>query len=198
MAKSRIADSIARVKQQTGLASYAHQRINGLSRGYRQRLGIAHAIIHQPALVVLDEPTAGLDPRQIEEIHALIRALGEHAAVLLSTHLLAEVRAVCHRVVIIHEGAIAHQAALDDEPLRMRVSLRQALNRQQLLDIEGIDRVEEAADNTWLIDVSKHQATAMQTLQRIALEKQWELLSLAPASDALERMFFRITQAHTP
>ncbi len=111
--KAHITDSVERVKQQTGLESRGRQRIAGLSRGYQQRLGIAQAIIHQPTVVVLDEPTNGLDPRQIEEIRTLIAALSGHAAVLLSTHLLAEVYAVCNRVLIIHKGVIAYQSTLD-------------------------------------------------------------------------------------
>ena len=112
--KTKIPPSIERVKAQTGLEDRAKQRISGLSRGYQQRLGIAQAIIHQPSVVVLDEPTSGLDPRQIESIRTLIKSLSENAAVLLSTHLLAEVQTVCNRVVIIHEGEIVQRGEVDD------------------------------------------------------------------------------------
>ena len=112
--KSQLNGRIAGVKQQTGLADRSTARISSLSRGYRQRLGIAQAIIHQPSIVILDEPTSGLDPVQIEEIRQLIRSLASDSAVLLSTHLLAEARAVCDRVIIIHDGRIVHESSVDD------------------------------------------------------------------------------------
>jgi len=131
--RARVADSIRRVKMQTGLESHGERRIAGLSRGYRQRLGIAQAIVHQPDVIVLDEPTTGLDPRQNEEIRALITTLSESAAVLLSTHLLAEVRAVCNRVAIIHAGEIAHQSAIGDLGHdTVRIAFRKPVDRSRL------------------------------------------------------------------
>ncbi len=114
MSAAEIPRGVAQVRNRTGLEVRGSQRISGLSRGYRQRLGVAQAIIHRPALLVLDEPTSGLDPRQIEEIRTLIRAQAQTSAVIFSTHLLSEARALCDRVVVIHEGEIAHQSAVDD------------------------------------------------------------------------------------
>ncbi len=189
--RSRIADSIRRVKQQTGLESHGERRIAGLSRGYRQRLGIAQAIVHQPSVVVLDEPTTGLDPRQNEEIRALITSLSESAAVLLSTHLLAEVRAVCNRVAIIHAGEIAHQSAIGDLGHNtVRVAFREPIERGRLDALTGVSAVAGESDNVWLID-----AASTDTVQSAALEQGWGLVSLSPVDDALEHTFFRITGA---
>ncbi len=189
--RAHIADSIQRVKIQTGLESHGAKRIAGLSRGYRQRLGIAQAIVHQPPLIVLDEPTTGLDPRQIEEIRALITALSKHAAVLLSTHLLAEVRAVCNRVAIIHAGEIAHQSAIADLGHgRVRVAFREPVDRGQLCALEGVSSVARESDNVWLIDAASTDA-----IQHAALEQGWGLVSLSPVDDALEHTFFRIAGA---
>ena len=104
MRPDAIAAACARVVDATDLGEQANTRCGALSRGFRQRVGIAQAIVHQPALVVLDEPTSGLDPRQIEDIRALVRALAADASVLLSSHNLTEVCAVCSRSVIIHHG----------------------------------------------------------------------------------------------
>ncbi|MEM7207823.1 MAG: ABC transporter ATP-binding protein [Pseudomonadota bacterium] len=100
-------------KSKTGLLDCGSKRVSALSRGFRQRLGIAQTVVHQPAAIVLDEPTSGLDPRQIEEIRELIRSLAEDAAVLLSTHQLADVHAVCNRVAVMHNGKLAYDAAVD-------------------------------------------------------------------------------------
>ncbi|MEM7292005.1 MAG: ABC transporter ATP-binding protein [Pseudomonadota bacterium] len=108
-----VASAVQLSCQRTGLGDYSEQRCEGLSRGYRQRLGIAQAIVHSPRVVILDEPTPGLDPRQIEEIRELIRALRASATVLLSTHLLAEVHAVCDNVIVLHDGRVVHSGPVD-------------------------------------------------------------------------------------
>ncbi|MVP01605.1 ABC transporter ATP-binding protein [Paenibacillus lutrae] len=103
---------IGEIMEKLGLGGREHQIIRSLSKGYKQRLGLAQAIVHQPDLLVLDEPTSGLDPKQIIEIRRLIRELGENHTVLLSTHILPEVNALCNRVLIINQG----QIVLDEKP----------------------------------------------------------------------------------
>lgn len=100
--KARIAEVIA----STGLAPEQHKKIKALSKGYRQRVGLALAILHDPGVLILDEPTAGLDPNQLQDIRSLIRSLGQNKTILLSTHIMQEVEAVCDDVVIIHRGEI--------------------------------------------------------------------------------------------
>ena len=100
---------IARAVESCGLSGVRFQRIDTLSKGYRQRLGLAQAILHDPPILILDEPTTGLDPNQIIEIRKLIKKLGERKTVILSTHILQEVEAVCSRVLILNEGSIAAQ-----------------------------------------------------------------------------------------
>lgn len=109
--KRRIGD----VMEKLGLQGREHQVIRGLSKGYKQRLGLAQAIVHQPDLLILDEPTSGLDPKQIIEIRQLIRELGENHTVLLSTHILPEINAICNRVLIINQGSVV----LDEHPDRL-------------------------------------------------------------------------------
>lgn len=104
--KQNLAAAISNIKQRCGLEQVGNRLIGNLSKGYQQRTGIAQAIIHSPAVVVLDEPTAGLDPNQIVEIRELIRELGQDHSVILSTHILPEVQSVCDRVVIINQGKL--------------------------------------------------------------------------------------------
>jgi ABC-2 type transport system ATP-binding protein len=103
---------ITHVIEQTGLGLMQHKKIGSLSKGYKQRLGIAAAIIHQPKLVLLDEPTTGLDPNQLIEIRALIQTLSKDSLILFSTHILQEVTAICDRVLVLHQGKL-----VADEPI---------------------------------------------------------------------------------
>lgn len=108
--------AIATVLQKTGLHTEQHKKIKELSKGYKQRVGLACAIVHNPKVLILDEPTTGLDPNQIIEIRQLIRELGHDKTVLLSTHLMQEVEAICEEIIIIHQGQIKTQFQLDDKP----------------------------------------------------------------------------------
>ncbi len=94
------------VIEQTGLASEAHKKIGALSKGYRQRVGLAHALLHEPQVLILDEPTTGLDPNQIVEIRSLIRSIGTDRTVLFSTHIMQEVEQLCDRVIVLNKGTI--------------------------------------------------------------------------------------------
>ncbi len=106
------AEAISAVIEQTGLQSMQNKKIAALSKGYKQRLGIAAAIIHKPKLILLDEPTAGLDPNQLIEIRALIQSLSKDTMILFSTHILQEVTAICDRVLVLHQGKL-----VADEPI---------------------------------------------------------------------------------
>lgn len=129
---------IEKVILQTGLASEAHKKIHELSKGYRQRVGLANALLHDPQVLILDEPTTGLDPNQLVEIRALIKGLGgkeNGKTILLSTHIMQEVEAMCDRVIIINEGSIV----LDKKLKELTES------KQQIIEVEFDYRVEEVA-----------------------------------------------------
>jgi ABC-2 type transport system ATP-binding protein len=108
MKPADVSAALAQTKQRCGLESVGKKIIGTLSKGYQQRVGIAQAIIHQPDVIVLDEPTVGLDPAQIREVRTLIRELGDAHSVLLSTHLLGEIESICDRVGILHNGALVY------------------------------------------------------------------------------------------
>jgi ABC-2 type transport system ATP-binding protein len=103
---AKLGEALAQAKQRCGLQDVGHKIAGTLSKGYQQRVGIAQAIIHHPAVVVLDEPTVGLDPAQIRDIRALIRELGDSSSVILSTHLLNEAESLCDRVIILQQGRV--------------------------------------------------------------------------------------------
>lgn len=132
--KARIAEVIA----QTGLTSESHKKIGQLSKGYRQRVGLAAALLHDPDVLILDEPTTGLDPNQLVEIRKLIREIGKEKTILLSTHIMKEVEAVCDRVIIINKGELVADQKLDE--------LREA--EEQIIEVEFDYRVEEVLLNT--------------------------------------------------
>ncbi len=111
-----ILSAVEKTRSLCGLEEVGHRLIKNLSKGYQQRVGIAQAIIHQPDVIILDEPTVGLDPVQIIEIRKLIRTLGDDHSVILSTHILPEVQAVCDRVMIIREGRVLHDSPLSEFP----------------------------------------------------------------------------------
>jgi ABC-2 type transport system ATP-binding protein len=127
--KSKIND----VVEQTGLSPEAHKKIGQLSKGYRQRVGLAAALLHDPEVLILDEPTTGLDPNQLIEIRKLIREIGKEKTILLSTHIMKEVEAVCDRVIIINKGELVADKKLEE--------LREA--EEQIIEVEFDYRVEE-------------------------------------------------------
>ena len=140
-------------KQRCGLTETGSRLIQNLSKGYKQRVGIAQAIIHSPAVIILDEPTAGLDPIQIREIRELMRELATDHSVILSTHILSEVQSLCDRVLIINQGSIVLDQPLaqlqnqDHKPRYIDIGLRQAPALEELLAIDGVTSVESLGDS---------------------------------------------------
>ncbi len=127
-------DRIETVIEQTGLTPEAHKKIGQLSKGYRQRVGLAAALLHDPEVLILDEPTTGLDPNQLLEIRKLIKEIGKQKTILLSTHIMKEVEAVCDRVIIINKGVVVADKKLEE--LRSE--------EEQIIEVEFDYRVEEA------------------------------------------------------
>lgn len=164
----------------TGLTRVAGRLIGHLSRGYQQRVGLAQAIVHQPQVLVLDEPTVGLDPRQIHEIRALIRDLGRERTVILSSHILPEVQALCHRVLIMDHGRVL----AEDTPGRLAEALRG--NRRYRVEVQGAP---EAA------------ATVLQGVPGVlgvTPEGGGFLLETAPDTDVRPHLFFALAAAGLP
>jgi ABC-2 type transport system ATP-binding protein len=185
--------ALARAKDRCGLGAVGARLIGSLSKGYQQRLGIAQAIIHSPAVVILDEPTVGLDPIQIREIRDLIRELRSDHGVLLSTHILPEVQAVCDRVILINGGRIVLDSALGALPTGAggwRVRLRRPPPFETLQSVTGVQRVEMMGAQCFLLSGSGFDPEAF---VRRCVEADWGLLELAPQDRSLEEVFLRVT-----
>jgi ABC-2 type transport system ATP-binding protein len=196
--KARRRGAIGRAKERCGLDDVGRKLIGTLSKGYQQRVGIAQAIAHEPDVVILDEPTVGLDPNQIREIRALIRELGGSHSVILSTHILAEVEAICDRVQIMHHGTVVYAdtiAALKafHSGRTVLVGLRRPPSDAELAALPGVAAVERVSDRLYRLQLSADRDPTEQLVAR-AVEKNWGLCQLTPAQTSLEDVFVNLTR----
>jgi ABC-2 type transport system ATP-binding protein len=181
-----------------GLQSVTKKLIGTLSKGYQQRVGIAQAIVHRPDVVILDEPTVGLDPNQIREIRNLIRELGRDRSVILSTHILPEVESVCDRVQILHHGTTVFNdtiAALNQFQggRTVLLGLKQPPPAGELAAIPGVDRVDPAGDGVFRVTFADG-SDPTDELVRHAVERAWGLRQLTPGQASLEDVFGSLTR----
>jgi ABC-2 type transport system ATP-binding protein len=195
---ARRRDAIARTKARCGLATEGARVIGTLSKGYQQRVGIAQAILHDPDVVVLDEPTVGLDPNQIREIRTLIRALAAERSVILSTHILPEVEAVCDRVQILSDGRVVWADTID--ALRSTragdawsVVVHEGVRADDLGAIAGVIEVHAVAIGRWRVRLADPTG-AVDALVDAAARGGWRLRELAPATTSLEDLFVELTR----
>lgn len=185
-----------------GLNEEKHKKIGELSKGYRQRVGLAQAMIHDPAILILDEPTTGLDPNQRVEIRDLIRRLGVHKSVILSTHILPEVEATCDRILIINRGKIVANGT--PESLRSHTSGKNFI----LVDIEGANRetikdallalpnvtgIGSSADHKLLEVECDNTDQAARAIYKLCVSREWMLLQMSPVEVRLEDIFRNVT-----
>ncbi len=199
--KTDLPAALARAKARCGLDAVGGRLIRNLSKGYRQRLGIAQAIVHAPAVVILDEPTSGLDPKQIVEIRALINELGAAHSVILSTHILQEVKSVCDRVLIIHQGRLVLDKALDQleqgGQRHLSIALRQAPAVEELAQIAGVDQVTQLDEGRFRIEYAAGEDMPA-ILAALAAQKAWGMYELRPETDDLESLFMQLTRKTAP
>ena len=190
--------AVDRAKERCGLTEVGRKLIGTLSKGFQQRVGIAQAIAHEPDVVVLDEPTIGLDPNQIRDIRTLVRELGGAHSVILSTHILPEVEAICDRVQIMHHGSVVYSdtiAALKalNSGRTIIVGLRRAPAEGELAAIPGVVAVESAGDQLYRLQLADEGDPTEQIVAR-SVEKSWGLYQLAPAQTSLEDVFVQLTR----
>jgi len=191
--RAEVAASIKAAKGRCGLETVGRKLIRKLSKGYGQRVGIAQAILHRPRLIVLDEPTVGLDPVQIREIRDLIRELGRESGVLLSSHLLPEVQSVCSRVSILHRGRLVHEAAVQsDEERGLFIALDQPPERAILDALPGVAEAEALGAGRFLLQ--PQPGTSPTEIARVAVESGWGLRELTPQRHDLERVFVELSR----
>ncbi|MEO9256884.1 MAG: gliding motility-associated ABC transporter ATP-binding subunit GldA [Crocinitomicaceae bacterium] len=197
--KSRVAEMI----QLVGLEREQHKKIGALSKGYRQRVGLAQAIIHDPEVLILDEPTNGLDPNQLVEIRQLIKKIGETKTVMLSTHIMQEVEAICDRVIIINQGKIVAddktkelQANHKTQVVIVEFDESSPVSKSELSKIPGLNKVMTLEDkNTWLLEGTYAEEDLRKTVSRYASKKDWLVINLKTEEKSLEQVFKELTKS---
>lgn len=188
--------AVVRAIQRTGLKDRATQMIRTLSRGYRQRLGVAQAILHERQIVILDEPTNGLDPTQILEMRSLIKDLAKQSTILISTHILQEVQAVCERVLILRAGRLALDSRIEDLEQNQRLLIVVSADGKSVLGgIPGVERITQRATNDslvhYVVDVSRDCASDIaQAIHAAGLK----LHLLQPERQTLESVFAAVNE----
>lgn len=193
-ARSRINEMI----EVTGLISEVKKKIGELSKGYRQRVGLAQAMLHDPQVLILDEPTAGLDPNQLIEIRALIKSLGKEKTVILSTHIMQEAEAICDRVIIMNRGRLV----ADDTPgnlqqrargyAAVKVEFKENVTLESLTKIKGVQSVQR--DKSFWLLYPEGKDDLREEISRFAKENNLTLLSLQKELSSLEEVFKSLTR----
>lgn len=183
--------------ERTGLLLEANKEIGQLSKGYRQRVGIAAAILHDPEVLILDEPTTGLDPNQILEIRSLIRQLGKEKTVLFSSHILQEVEAICDHVIIIHKGNIVANDAISaikslQDHQYITVQFSGSVSSEALMSLPGIQEVESNKQGGWILK-SAESVDISKELMSFALQHNLNIVSLQAQTRQLEDVFKQLT-----
>ena len=193
--KKRIGEMI----ELTGLGDEQHKKIRSLSKGYRQRVGLAQALIHDPSILILDEPTTGLDPNQLEEIRSLIREISREKTVILSSHIMQEVEAVCNRVIIINKGKIVADggiAEIKSGSLRSRQIVQaEFLKTPEQKLLLGIEGVKNAVQNgkIWELEADGNKDIRSAVFE-FAVKNNLTLLTLQEKQQNLESVFHQLTQ----
>jgi ABC-2 type transport system ATP-binding protein len=182
-----------------GLELEQNKQIGMLSKGYRQRVGLAQAIIHDPEVLILDEPTSGLDPNQLIEIRELIKEIGKSKTVMLSTHIMQEVKAICDRVIIIKRGHIVADDSTDnlqheDNTQVVYVEFDKEISKNQLNKIVGVSKIQNLeVQNTWLIESSSAE-DLRKSIAAFAQKNELLILTLRKEEKTLEEVFKELTK----
>jgi ABC-2 type transport system ATP-binding protein len=186
-----------KVVEQCGLGDVQNKKIGLLSKGYRQRIGLAQALIHDPAVLILDEPTTGLDPNQLVEIRSLIRELSPEKAVILSTHIMQEVEALCDRVMIINQGKLCVEATLQELAAQGEdqfiLTFKEIVPLAALEKIQGVRRVQALGQHQYKLYVNPAKGMH-ENLFRFAQEENLTLQRLEQKKSTLEERFQQLTQ----
>jgi ABC-2 type transport system ATP-binding protein len=202
--RSRVKQRVDAVAERTAVTDVLHKIVGHLSKGYRQRVGLAAALIHEPEVLVLDEPTAGLDPKQIIETRKLIQSLAGDHTIILSTHILPEASNTCSRIMIINRGKLVAEDTPENltarlqgfETMKLLVEGPQDQMEAALLRVDGVNRVQQISAQNGRVELSVETAPghdARKELARVVVESGWGLLELRPMGMSLEDIFLKLT-----
>jgi ABC-2 type transport system ATP-binding protein len=189
-------DRINEIIKTVGLDIEQNKKIGELSKGYKQRVGLAQALIHDPEVLILDEPTTGLDPIQLEEIRNLIKKIGKEKTVMLSTHIMQEVEAICDRVIIINKGKIVADDTTKDlqkvnDNITVFVEFDKIINIEDLLSIDGVINCHQKNETSWYLEI-QHEATRNKIF-KYAVENDITVLTIQKESVKMEDIFKKYT-----
>ncbi|WP_418991082.1 ABC transporter ATP-binding protein [Alistipes sp.] len=201
MDPARIPAAVDLALEKCAITEYAKRLIKNLSGGYQQRVGIAQAIVHNPTFVVMDEPTNGLDPNQIVEIRNLIREIAEYHSVLLSTHILSEVQAICHQIKMIEHGELVFSGTMDEfdnyiEPTSFIVEFGTAPDTETLRGIAPVKSVERLDDHRVRIRFGKDLGVTREYIRQSVL-REWDLREISVERSTLDEVFAQLSGKRT-
>lgn len=193
-------EQVLKMVKLTGLKTEQHKKIGALSKGYRQRVGLAQALIHDPAVLILDEPTTGLDPNQLEEIRQLIRTISVNKTVMVSTHIMQEVEAICSRVIIINKGILVADGSIDQlkggqfaQKQTVLVEFDKSPDLEAIRKIKGLRKIEPINSTTFIAE-SDSSIDLRPALFHFAVNNQLVLFSLKEQQQSLENVFLDLTK----
>jgi len=198
--RGRLRKAVAQMVELCGLGLEQNKKIGALSKGYRQRVGLAQALLHDPKVLILDEPTTGLDPNQIVEIRRLIKEISQQKTVLFSTHIMQEVQALCHRVLIINRGQLVANSPVQEltrlaQPRQViKARFSQPVPMQVLQNIEGVGLVTEAGPQLYHLEAAAQNHDLRPAIFQAAANQNLALLELQEEAGSLEAVFQQLTQ----
>jgi len=187
--------AIASARRDCGLEDTGRRLIGNLSKGYQQRVGIAQAIVHRPQILILDEPTAGLDPNQLRGIRALIARLAQHHSVIISSHMLSEIQAVASRVVIIHKGRVVFDQSMTNpagQTEALEIGLRSGPDTATLAALDGVTNAEALDKGRWRLSIESGR-DIRSDIAATAVARGWQLTELSRSQPSLEERFTALT-----
>jgi ABC-2 type transport system ATP-binding protein len=197
----KIANKKERIKEMiemVGLTIEQNKKIGALSKGYRQRVGLAQAMIHNPDVLILDEPTTGLDPNQLDEIRNLIKRIGKEKTIMLSTHIMQEVEAICDKTIIINKGKIVANDTTKElqkqqsKSIVLTVEFDKEVSKTQLEKIDGVSNALNKVSNTWYLEIKSDNVR--NNIYQFAMQNELTVLTIQKETQSLENVFKKLTK----
>lgn len=197
MPKAKMKEAVERAMEKCQITHFRNRQISNLSGGYQQRVGIAQAIIHEPLFVILDEPTNGLDPNQIMEIRSLIRDIAKDRAVLISTHILPEVQAICDYIMMIEHGNMVFKGTISDfnaymDPSALTTIMHNAPADEEFMKIQGIERVERLTRTRIRLHFLGDDSIVSRVV-KASCDNGWQLREIFLEKESLDKVFAKLS-----